>query len=151
MYFQINETYVSVIKLDKKATTPKPHITKNVQYQVVHATPSHTPTSTTSTRMDELQERLTNIINDKIADKMRETQSQMADIKSAVTALDLGNQQQQAAVIEIKKNQDQCTARVDVMQQSMQQASTMVTQPSCRKWMPFSSNLGSPLKLGCRP
>ena len=72
--------------------------------------------------MDELQERLTNIINDKIADKMRETQSQMADIKSAVTALDLGNQQQQAAVIEIKKNQDQCTARVDVMQQSMQQA-----------------------------
>ncbi|CAK9068465.1 Putative 149 kDa protein [Durusdinium trenchii] len=122
MYFQINDTYVSVVKLDKKNTGPKTHIDKDVHYQVVHATPSHTPTSTTSTRIDELQERLTNIINDKIADKMRETQSQMADIKSAVTALDHGSQQQQAAVMEIKKVQDQCSARVDVMQQSMQQA-----------------------------
>ena len=150
-YFQINDTYVSVIKLDKKAEAPKRHDVKDVQHKVVHATPSRTPTRLTSTRIDELQERLTNIINDEIADKMLETQSQMADLKGAVNALDHGSKKQQAAVLEIKRIKTNVRPVSVSCNSQCNKPSMMGTRPSCRRCIRFSNSFANRLKPDSLP
>ena len=151
-HFQINETYVSVTKFNRKQDVKHSPAPSDMKFQLVHSSVPATPAASTcsdTSRYDELQERLTTIINDKFAEKMNETQQQIQGLNTAVQNLEQHGSQQKAAILELKRSQEECVGKVNTMQQSMQSAisdgNAAIIQQMDKLFAHFNKNVDSRL------
>ena len=151
-HFQINETYVSVTKFNRKQDVKHSPAPSDMKFQLMHSSVPATPAASTcsdTSRYDELQERLTTIINDKFAEKMNETQQQIQGLNTAVQNLEQHGSQQKAAILELKRSQEECVGKVNTMQQSMQSAisdgNAAIIQQMDKLFAHFNKNVDSRL------